>query len=127
MTHPQGRISVDPDGVVAVGNDYAAHVALYQTYLDQLASIRERYASSWGDDEMGTKFSEKFLRGMDNLESLLKGVKGTLNYAAEGLRTSGNLYREVDDEAREAGHHMAADFETHLPNPTRGDGTTRRG
>ncbi|WP_406077934.1 hypothetical protein [Micromonospora sp. NBC_00858] len=93
---------------------YAEHVALYDGYLKQLTALRERYGSSWGDDDMGTQFSKQFLAGLDNLEGLVKNVKGTLDYTAEGLQSSGKLYREVDDEANEAGHKMANDFDGNL-------------
>ncbi|WP_067494986.1 WXG100 family type VII secretion target [Actinoplanes sp. TFC3] len=115
MTLPHGRLWVNPEGVSQVGDTYAEHVQLYQQYLEQLQSLRDRYADSWGDDDMGTQFSKKFLGGMDNLEQLIGGVKGTLNYTAEGLRESGKAYRDADDQAAEAGHKMAANFESTLP------------
>ncbi|GAA2491409.1 hypothetical protein [Winogradskya humida] len=115
MTNPGGRLWVNPEGVSNVGDAYGEHVQLYQTYLEQLTSLRARYGNAWGDDDMGTQFSKKFLGGMDNLEQLIGGIKGTLDYTAAGLRESGKLYREVDDEARDAGHQMAANFESNLP------------
>ncbi|GAA2565599.1 hypothetical protein GCM10010435_42990 [Winogradskya consettensis] len=115
MTNPGGRLWVNPEGVSNVGDAYGEHVQLYQTYLEQLTSLRARYGNAWGDDDMGTAFSKKFLGGMDNLEQLIGGIKGTLDYTAAGLRESGKLYREVDDEARDAGHQMAANFDSNLP------------
>ncbi|AGL14096.1 WXG100 family type VII secretion target [Actinoplanes sp. N902-109] len=115
MSQPHGRLWVNPEGVVRVGDAYSQHVDIYQRYLDQLTSLRQRYADSWGDDDMGNQFSQKFLGGMDNLEKLVGGIKGTLDYTAKGLQESGKLYRQVDDEAGEAGHKMARDFETNLP------------
>lgn len=117
MTNPGGRLWVNPEGVVSVGDTYAEHVALYDRYLKQVALLRERYGNSWGDDEMGTEFSAKFLAGLDNLEGLLKGVKATLEYVSEGLRSSGVLYRTVDDEATEVSRTMAIDFDEHLSSP----------
>ncbi|WP_213453721.1 hypothetical protein [Rhizomonospora bruguierae] len=114
MTNPGGRLWVDPEGVVTAGDAYAEHAALYDSHLRQLAVLRERYGQSWGDDEMGTQFSAKFLAGLANLEGLIKGVKGTLDYVAEGLGSSGRLYRKADDEATEVAHKMAGNLDEHL-------------
>uniref|UniRef100_A8LV92 Uncharacterized protein n=1 Tax=Salinispora arenicola (strain CNS-205) TaxID=391037 RepID=A8LV92_SALAI len=115
MNRPAGRLWVDPEGVVLVGDGYAEHAALYQNYLNELDSLRSRYASSWGNDEMGVQFSQAFLGGMDNIEGVIGGVKGRLAFAGEGLRENGRLYRVVDDEAQEVSHSMRQDFDSHLP------------
>ncbi|NIL42698.1 hypothetical protein HCB17_17230 [Salinispora arenicola] len=114
MNSPAGRLWVDPEGVVLVGDGYAEHAALYQNYLNELDSLRSRYAGSWGNDEMGVQFSQAFLGGMDNIEGVIGGVKGRLAFAGEGLRENGRLYRVVDDEAQEVSHSMRQDFDSHL-------------
>jgi hypothetical protein len=110
--NPGGRLWVDPDGVEGLGQAYQGHVELYDTYLAQLTALRSRYANAWGDDDMGEQFSTKFLEGMDNLEAIIGGVKGTLAYTAQGLTQSAIAYREADDAAAEVGHKMAKNFET---------------
>ncbi|MEU8659990.1 hypothetical protein [Actinoplanes philippinensis] len=110
--NPGGRLWVDPDGVEGLGLAYQGHVELYDTYLAQLTALRSRYANAWGDDDMGEQFSTKFLEGMDNLEAIIGGVKGTLAYTAEGLTQSALAYREADEAAAEVGHKMARNFET---------------
>ncbi|MFI5934992.1 hypothetical protein [Actinoplanes sp. NPDC051494] len=117
MTRPIGQLWVNPDGVIATGEAYEQQVQLYERYVEQLTLLRERYGKAWGDDDMGKAFSDKFLKGLDNLDSLIGGVKGTLNYTAEGLRESGKMYRDVDEGAREAGEKMARDFEEDLSGP----------
>ncbi|WP_306215250.1 WXG100 family type VII secretion target [Actinoplanes sp. RD1] len=117
MTRPTGYLSVNPDGVISVGDAYAEHAELYNQYLAQITSMRERYASAWGDDDMGKEFSTKFLEGLGNLEDLVGAVKGTLAYTSEGLRTSGKEYREADEAAQEAGEKMARDFDSSLNGP----------
>ncbi|MBL7253230.1 hypothetical protein [Paractinoplanes lichenicola] len=111
MTQPKGRLSVNPDGVVSVGDAYGEHVQIYDTYMANLVSLRERYANAWGDDDMGQQFSTKFLAGMDNLEGLIGGVRGTLKYTAEGLTSFGKAYAEADESAMEVGRRMQGDFE----------------
>ncbi|MDY7085791.1 MAG: hypothetical protein SYR96_11860 [Actinomycetota bacterium] len=111
MTQPRGRLYVNPDGVVSVGDAYGEHVQIYDTYLANLVSLRERYANAWGDDEMGQQFSTKFLDGLDNLEKLIGGVRGTLAYTSEGLRSFGKAYAEADESAMEVGRRMQGDFE----------------
>lgn len=110
-TNPGGRLWVNPDGVEGLGNTYDSHVELYENYLGQLTSLRARYAKAWGDDDMGQQFSTKFLQGLDNLEAIIGGVKGTLKYTAEGLREGGKAYREADEAAAEVGTKMARDFD----------------
>lgn len=110
MSEVNGRIWVDPEGVSALGERYADHAAIYDDYLRRLRALRVRYADAWGDDDMGREFSQKFLSGLDNLENLVGGVKGSLEYTAAGLRESGKMYREVDDDARTAGYKMGYDF-----------------
>ncbi|WP_433794793.1 WXG100 family type VII secretion target [Actinoplanes sp. CA-252034] len=110
--NPGGRLWVDPDGVEGLGQAYQGHVELYDTYLAQLTALRSRYANAWGDDDMGEQFSTKFLEGMDNLEAIIGGVKGTLAYTAQGLTQSALAYREADEAAAEVGHKMAKNFET---------------
>ncbi|MBU2670261.1 hypothetical protein KOI35_42845 [Actinoplanes bogorensis] len=111
MTQPRGRLYVNPDGVVSVGDAYGEHVQIYDTYLANLVSLRERYSKAWGNDDMGQQFSTKFLAGLDNLESLIGGVKGTLQYTAEGLQSFGKAYAEADESAKEVGRQMQGDFE----------------
>ncbi|GIE82930.1 hypothetical protein Aph02nite_88800 [Actinoplanes philippinensis] len=110
--NPGGRLWVDPDGVEGLGLAYQGHVELYDTYLAQLTALRSRYANAWGDDDMGEQFSTKFLEGIDNLEAIIGGVKGTLAYTAEGLTQSALAYREADEAAAEVGHKMARNFES---------------
>ncbi|WP_433493513.1 WXG100 family type VII secretion target [Micromonospora sp. CA-248089] len=109
--NPGGRLWVDPDGVEGLGKAYEAHVLLYESYLAQLTALRARYANAWGDDDMGEQFSTKFLEGMDNLEAIIGGVKGTLRYTAQGLTESGRAYREADEAALDVSRKMAKDFD----------------
>lgn len=110
-TNPGGRVWVDSDGVSGVGDAYDGQVQLYEAYLQQLTALRARYANAWGDDDMGTQFSTKFIEGLDNLEAIIGGVKGTLLYTAEGLRSAGLAYEQADQEAFDVGTKMAKDFE----------------
>jgi hypothetical protein len=57
---------------------------------------------------MGKEFSQKFLAGLDDLENLLAGVKGTLDYTATALRAAGISYRDADDAAAEFSHRLGA-------------------
>ncbi|MGA5300893.1 hypothetical protein ACPCHT_13250 [Nucisporomicrobium flavum] len=108
---PRGQMWVDPEGVVQLGDSYAEHGALYEGYVTQLEQLRNRYGKSWGDDDMGQAFSQKFLEGLDALDGIIGSVKGTLTYTSEGLRQSGHLYRKTDEEAAEMGHYLAGNFD----------------
>lgn len=110
MSEVRGQIWVDPEGVSHLGDRYAEHADVYDSHLRSLQYLRTQYKDAWGDDDMGRQFSQKFLSGLDNLEAIVGGVKGTLDYTSSGLRSGGQLYREVDDDARTAGHKMAHDF-----------------
>ena len=109
--NPGGRLWVDPDGVEGLGKAYESHVQLYESYLEQLAALRARYANAWGDDDMGEEFSTAFLKGMDNLEAIIGGVKGALQYTAAGLQEGGQAYRTADEAAAEVSWKMAKDFD----------------
>ncbi|UQU64517.1 hypothetical protein COUCH_37145 [Couchioplanes caeruleus] len=108
---PRGQMWVDPEGVVQLGDSYAEHGALYEGYITQLEQLRSRYGKSWGDDDMGQAFSQRFLEGLDALDGIIGSVKGTLTYTSEGLRQSGHLYRKTDEEAAEMGHYLAGNFD----------------
>jgi hypothetical protein len=110
VSEVSGRVWVDPEGVSSLGDRYADHAATYDEHLRRLQALRVQYKDAWGDDDMGKEFSQRFLSGLDNLENLVGGVKGTLDYTAEGLRSSGKSYREADDDAHTAGYKMAHDF-----------------
>jgi hypothetical protein len=110
VSEVSGRVWVDPEGVSSLGDRYADHAATYDEHLRRLQALRVQYKDAWGDDDMGKEFSQRFLSGLDNLENLVGGVKGTLEYTAEGLRSSGKSYREADDDAHAAGYKMAHDF-----------------
>jgi hypothetical protein len=110
VSEVSGRVWVDPEGVSSLGDRYADHAATYDEHLRRLQALRVQYKDAWGDDDMGKEFSQKFLSGLDNLENLVGGVKGTLEYTSEGLRSSGKSYREADDDAHAAGYKMAHDF-----------------
>ncbi|MEU8313212.1 hypothetical protein [Micromonospora sp. NPDC048169] len=109
--NPGGRLWVDPDGVEGLGKAYESHVQLYDTYLTQLTALRARYARAWGDDDMGEQFSTKFLEGLDNLEAIIGGVRGTLRYTAQGLTESSRAYREADEAALDVSRKMTKDFD----------------
>ncbi|MEU7713142.1 hypothetical protein AB0M37_09200 [Micromonospora chalcea] len=109
--NPGGRLWVDPDGVEGLGKAYESHVQLYESYLAQVTALRARYSNAWGDDDMGKEFSTKFLQGMDNLEAIIGGVRGTLHYTAEGLKESGRAYREADEDAADVSRMLAKDFD----------------
>lgn len=108
---PRGQLWVDPDGVVHLGDSYAEHGALYEGYVSQLEQLRSRYGKSWGDDDMGQAFSQRFLQGLDALDGIVGSVKGTLNYTAEGLRQSGKLYRDANEQAGEMSHQLSGNFD----------------
>ena len=108
---PRGQMWVDPEGVVQLGDSYADHGAIYEGYKTQLEQLRTRYGKSWGDDDMGQAFSEKFLQGLDALDGIIGSVKGTLTYTSEGLRQGGQMYRKTDEEAAEMGHYLAGNFD----------------
>jgi uncharacterized protein YukE len=126
MSVNRGQLWVNPEGVTNLGNRYAEHAATYDAYLRQLHTLRTQYQDAWGDDDMGKEFSQKFLSGLHQLETLIGGVKGTLHYTATGLRAGGQAYREVDDDARTAGHKMAAQFNA-LTVPGGGSGPSSGG
>ncbi|NLU79856.1 hypothetical protein HCA58_15980 [Micromonospora sp. HNM0581] len=106
----RGRLYVDPDGVVSTGRNYGEHVHIYDGYLTETEDLRLRYADAWGDDEMGTAFSTRFLAGMDHLDGMVGGVRGRLAYTSEGLVQFGHAYQVADDDAADVSHRMAADF-----------------
>lgn len=108
MSLPNGRLWVNPEGVTAVGDSYRGHAALYERHLRHVQMLRAHYADAWGDDDMGKEFSQKFLAGLDDLENLLAGVRGTLDYTATALRAAGISYREADDNAAEFSHRLGA-------------------
>jgi len=108
---PRGQMWVDPEGVVQLGDSYADHGAIYEGYITQLEQLRTRYGKSWGDDDMGQAFSQKFLQGLDALDGIIGSVKGTLTYTSEGLRQSGLAYRKTDEEAAEMGHYLEGNFD----------------
>ncbi|SDT56359.1 hypothetical protein [Actinoplanes derwentensis] len=127
--NPGGRLWVDPDGVEGLGLAYEGHVELYDSYLSQLTALRSRYANAWGDDDMGKQFSTKFLEGIDNLEAIIGGVKGTLAYTSAGLTESARAYREADEAAAEVTGKMSKSFEgldRPLPAVTPAEGSVRR-
>ena len=108
MSLPSGRLWVNPEGVTAVGDSYRNQAALYERHLRHIQMLRAHYADAWGDDDMGKEFSKKFLSGLDNLENLLAGVRGTLDYTATALRAAGTSYRDADDVAGELAHGLNA-------------------
>ncbi|GIJ50330.1 hypothetical protein Val02_72160 [Virgisporangium aliadipatigenens] len=100
--HPYlGRLQVEPEGVIAVGNAYALDSERYAGYADELDLIVSRHGRSWGTDETGTQFSERFLQGTEQINGLVRGVQGRVGYAATGLRESGRCYLQVEDDAVE--------------------------
>ncbi|MBO4161966.1 hypothetical protein [Micromonospora antibiotica] len=110
MSQPRGAVWVDPEGVISVGDSYAQHTAHYDECLRQLGLIRARYTPAWGDDEIGNQFQKQFDQTMDVVEGAVRGVNGLLEYAAVGLRVSGEGYRQADEDATGAGRVIANEF-----------------
>jgi uncharacterized protein YukE len=99
VSEPRGQIRVKPDGITNLGRRYDQHVARYDAYLKQLASMRSRYAQAWGDDDIGKQFQKQFDQSMDDVEGIINHVRASLEYAAVGLRVSGEGYEEANEEA----------------------------
>ncbi|SCF40114.1 hypothetical protein GA0070216_113116 [Micromonospora matsumotoense] len=111
MSRPSGSIWVDPEGVIEAGDSYARHIARYDSYLRQLSHLRTQYGPAWGDDDIGNQFKKQFDQTIDAIEDTIRRVKGSLEYAAVGLRLSGEGYRQADEEANEAGRQISSAFE----------------
>ncbi|MEV0395571.1 hypothetical protein [Polymorphospora rubra] len=110
MSGPNGSLWVDPEGVLSVGRAYDGHIAMYDRYLRRLDQLRAQYANAWGDDEIGNQFREQFDNTMDVVEGIILGVRGSVEYAAVGLRISGEGYRQAEDDAIEAGRIIGTEF-----------------
>lgn len=115
MTRPNGHLWVDPEGVQVVGFAYGEHEGQYGSFIEWLTSIRSDGAAVWGDDDLGQQFSQTFVAGLVNLERLIGGVVGLLEFTSNGLVTSGKIYRTADDEATEYGFTLASSFASALP------------
>ncbi|MFJ8690496.1 WXG100 family type VII secretion target [Micromonospora wenchangensis] len=114
MNHPNGSLWVDPEGVIAVGDSYLQHIERYDGCLRQLGLLRARYGLAWGDDDLGNEFQKRFDATMDGVQGGILGVRAFLEYAAVGLRASGEGYRQADEDAAQAGRRVAGEF-AHLP------------
>ncbi|MEV0327405.1 hypothetical protein AB0H63_13290 [Micromonospora echinospora] len=110
MSQPHGHIWVDPEGVVSVGDSYAQHAARYHECLRRLNVLRARYEPAWGDDEIGRQFQKQFGQTLDGVEGAILTVLGYLEYAAVGLRVSGEGYRQADEDAAIGGRMIAEEF-----------------
>ncbi|KXK60060.1 hypothetical protein AWW66_20810 [Micromonospora rosaria] len=110
MSELNGHLWVDPEGVLSVSRAYDGHVAMYDRYLRRLDHLRRQYAEAWGDDEIGNQFKGQFDNVMDIVEGIILGVRGSVEYAAVGLRISGEGYQQAEDDATEAGRIIDADF-----------------
>jgi len=99
VSEPRGQIRVKPDGITHLGRRYDQHVARYDAYLKQLASMRSRYSQAWGDDDIGKQFQKQFDQSMDDVEGIINHVRASLDYAAVGLRVSGEGYEDANEEA----------------------------
>ncbi|BCJ67305.1 hypothetical protein [Polymorphospora rubra] len=110
MSGPNGSLWVDPEGVLSVSRAYDGHIAMYDRYLSRLDQLRAQYANAWGDDEIGNQFREQFDNTMDVVEGIILGVRGSVEYAAVGLRISGEGYRQAEDDAIEAGRIIGTEF-----------------
>ncbi|MFV2009104.1 MULTISPECIES: hypothetical protein [unclassified Micromonospora] len=110
MNDVNGALWVDPEGVIWVSRSYDGHLAMFDGELRRLDGLRTRYSGAWGDDEIGNEFRKQFDQTMDVVEGIILGVRGTLEYAATGLRISGEGYQQAEDEANEAGRAIGAEF-----------------
>jgi len=110
VSRPAGSVWVDPDGVRSVGDAYADHLTRFDSYLRQLAGLRTRFAPAWGDDELGTQFQTTFDQTLDVVEAIIIRVRASVEYAAVGLRLSGDGYEQANDDADLAGRTIAEVF-----------------
>ncbi|WP_416901399.1 hypothetical protein [Micromonospora echinospora] len=122
MNQPHGHLWVDPEGVISVGDSYAQHTARYHECLRRLNLLRSRYETAWGDDEIGNQFRQQFGQTMDGVEGAILTVLGYLEYAAVGLRVSGEGYQQADEDATVGSRMIAEEFATLPLRPAAGDG-----
>lgn len=108
--NPSGSLWVSPEGVSRVGNAYQQQIALYESHLHRLESLRQRYRSAWGDDSMGKQFQEQFDPLIDTLRDMITGVIGTLEFTAKGLRTGGESYQRADEDASTGSRKLNVEF-----------------
>jgi hypothetical protein len=108
--NPSGSLWVSPEGVTRVGNAYQQQIALYESHLHRLESLRQRYRSAWGDDSMGKQFQEQFDPLIDTLRDMITGVIGTLEFTAKGLRTGGESYQRADEDASTGSRKLNVEF-----------------
>jgi hypothetical protein len=92
-----GRVWVDPDGVLRLGDEYTQQPGEYDEYLTQLQQLRVAYGGRWGDDEMGRKFKHKFEQSLTELEDMIRGTQEKLEYRGIGLQLNGRRYAETDE------------------------------
>jgi hypothetical protein len=102
----QQELSVDPNGVIQTGRAYTAGGQLLRAYQRLLNQLRSTYSGSWGDDDLGQQFSQKFLDGLDTLERIVTGIGDSLDFGGEGLAAGGKAYQHAEDEATEAGDKL---------------------
>lgn len=103
---------VDPEAVTYQARPYTAAAAEWLALQATIAGIGLRYASAWGDDDLGQQFGPQFTQGLYQVEEGVTIIGDTLTYYGDGLTETGQIYGEARDEADETSHQYLVTVET---------------
>ncbi|WP_431910264.1 hypothetical protein [Micromonospora carbonacea] len=121
-----GDLFVDPEGLGRLGEQYRGRAEAFRRLQAYIEALRYTYGTSWGTDDLGQQFAEKFVAGLLALEGIVGAAADTLDYTADGLVVSGTTFRGADDDAYGAGHRLGTVFGNLHPNSGTNPATDNR-
>lgn len=90
---------VDPEELGKSGDAYEAVRERLASLQQTVASISDRYASSFGDDEEGQKFQRNFDDGQEQFLVGINQQAERLRHVSDGLKQNGRDYQRSNDDA----------------------------
>ncbi|OON30782.1 MULTISPECIES: hypothetical protein [Micromonospora] len=121
-----GDLFVDPEGLGRLGDQYRGRADAFRQLQAYIEALRHTYGTSWGTDDLGQQFAEKFVAGLLALENIVGAAADTLDYTADGLTVSGTTFRGADDDAYGAGRKLGTVLGNLRPNSGTNPATDNR-
>ena len=92
------EFQIDPERLLTALSSLGSTGDDFQSAMSQWRSTLQQHDGCWGDDEMGKKFGENFVKAEQQADQLADPSKQWFGYANEGLRQAQNHFLETDGE-----------------------------
>jgi len=103
-------IEVDPRTLIEMAEPYRSAAIRFGRLSRRARDMNARYRNAWGHDDLGNNVEPIFSQMFAVIEGGTESIEKDLTYHGDGLRRTGMLYAEADDDASQTARSLDAAF-----------------